>query len=107
MKECEASASVAQQHAENASEFAKRGKVSAPRAAERAESIKDAAHRALIESPGGSEPPQLFVTELKFEIALLQSEFTHFKQEIGQKVNEFLDSVSDAKIDTCNRLEEF
>ena len=88
LKECEASASVARQHAENASEFAKRANVSAGQAAKRAESIKDAAHRAIGESPGGAGPPQPFVTELKFEIEQLQSQFRDLNQEIGQKVND-------------------
>ena len=106
LKECEASASVARQHAENASEFAKRANVSAGQAAKRAESIKDAAHRAIGESPGGAGPPQPFVTELKFELGQLQSQFRDLNQEIGQKVNEFVDLVSDVKIDTCNRLDD-
>ena len=67
LKEGEASASVAQQHAENASEFAKRANVSAGQAARRAESIKGAAQRAIGESPGAAGPPQPLVTELKFE----------------------------------------
>ena len=47
LKECEASASVARQRADNASEFARRANASAGQAAKRAESIKDAAHRAI------------------------------------------------------------
>ena len=106
LKECEASASVARQHAENASKFAKRANVSAGQAAKRAGSIKDAAHRAIGEALGGAGPPQLFVTELKFEIRQLQSQFRDLNQEIGQKVNDFVDLVSDVKIDTCNRLDD-
>ena len=106
LKECEASASVARQHAENASEFARRANLSAGQAAKCAESIKDAAHRAIGESPGGTEPPQPFVTELKFEIGQLQSQFRDLKQKIGQKVIEFVDLVSDVKIDTCHRLDD-
>ena len=47
------------------------------------------------------------MTELKFEIGQLQSYFRDLNQEIGQKVNELVDLVSDVKIDTCNRLDDF
>ena len=106
LKECEASASVARQHAENASEFARRANVSAGQAAKRAESIKNAAHREIADSSGSAGPPQPFVTELKFEIGQLQSQFRDLNQEVGRKVNEFVDLVSDVKIDTCNRLDD-
>ena len=46
------------------------------------------------------------MTELKFEIGQLQSQFRDLNQEIGQKVNKFVDLVSDVKIDTCNRLDD-
>ena len=105
LKECEASASMARQHAENASEFAKRANVTAGQAPKRAESIKDAAHRAIGESRGVTEPPQPFLTELKFEIGQVQSQYRDLKQDIGQKVNEFVDLVSDVKINTCNSLD--
>ena len=93
---------MARQYAENASEFAKRANVSAGQAAKRAGSIKDAAHSAIGESPGAARPPQPFVTELKFEIGQLQSQFRDLNQEIGQKVNKFVHLVSD----TCNRLDD-
>ena len=85
----------------------RRANVSAGQAAKRAESIKDAVHRAIGESPGGAGPAQPFVTELKFKIGQLQSQFRDLNQEIGQKVNEFVDLVSDVKKDTCNRSDDF
>ena len=50
------------------------------------------------------ELSQPFVTELKFEIGQLQSQFCDLKLEMGQKVNEFVHLVSDVKIDDCNSL---
>ena len=46
------------------------------------------------------------MTELKFEIGQLQSQFRDLNQEIGEKVNEFVDLVFDVKIDTCKRLDD-